>query len=310
MVRPCAALENKSNSSLLWETDTNMDESFNNTAAGAGRRKRVLYSPQTVINLLPDELPAPYRNENRHIAEAEHELFGLNGIWRFFGMKQVNIVRFEKEIIPLIRAGRILELAGGSGWASALVKIHFPESVVNLSDVAPDYLKRVSIPLTQQMAGPAGLDAYYAADAEAPPFEPESFDTIFIFDSLHHISDIPRLLASAARLLKSGGRFIAVDGCHPSWYRRLKYPAGAPARSRRLGINERLIAFSEWRKMLESVGWPISCLHSYWGDHEELGNSLVGVVAPFVFRCFPRVLRDWLARTDSCPCGLVIIFDK
>lgn len=91
--------------------------------------------------------------------------------------------RIVKQCIP----GRSLEIGGGTG---------------NLKD----YLGGV---ISTDIVPNSWLDA--AADAQALPFENESFANIVGVDVLHHIERPHRFLAEAARVLQPGGRIILVE---------------------------------------------------------------------------------------------------
>ena len=95
--------------------------------------------------------------------------------------------RYYRDIIGCCVPGRTLEIGGGSG---------------NLKERLPDI---VSIDI--QYA--PWLDA--VADAHRLPFVDASFDNIVMFDVLHHL-ERPRLfLAEATRLLRPGGRLVAME---------------------------------------------------------------------------------------------------
>ncbi|MBU0492583.1 MAG: methyltransferase domain-containing protein [Chloroflexi bacterium] len=48
-------------------------------------------------------------------------------------------------------------------------------------------------------------------DAEQLDFEDESFDTVSISASLHHLANIPQVLVEVKRVLKTGGHFIIAE---------------------------------------------------------------------------------------------------
>src|SRR5207245_3393841 len=49
------------------------------------------------------------------------------------------------------------------------------------------------------------------AAAELLPFQPESFDCIYCLAALRHIADLERVFAEAARVLRPGGIFVALE---------------------------------------------------------------------------------------------------
>lgn len=94
---------------------------------------------------------------------------------------------YYRRIRERANSGRSLEIGGGSG---------------NLKQVLPDV---VSIDI---VATP-WLDV--AADAQALPFQPETFDNLIMIDVLHHIEFPVRFFAEAQRVLRSGGRLILLE---------------------------------------------------------------------------------------------------
>ncbi len=59
-------------------------------------------------------------------------------------------------------------------------------------------------------------------NAEALPFEDESFDLVTCRIAPHHFNDIDQFLREAARVLRSGGTLAVVDNVVPGSYRRGK----------------------------------------------------------------------------------------
>ena len=51
----------------------------------------------------------------------------------------------------------------------------------------------------------------HVGTAEALPFEDDSFDAVFMGESLHHFHDIDAALAEVVRVLKNGGRLFIYD---------------------------------------------------------------------------------------------------
>ncbi len=69
----------------------------------------------------------------------------------------------------------------------------------------------------------AGADVeFLEADAASLPFPDGSFDVVTARHMLYHVPDIPRALREARRVLRAGGRFLAVTNIHDSMgeYRR------------------------------------------------------------------------------------------
>lgn len=101
-------------------------------------------------------------------------------------------------IADTLRTGKVLELGGGSGN----LKEFFPNAIS--SDI---------------LFSPR-LDA--VLDAHDLPFKNESFDSIVLFDVLHHLNEPGTLFTEADRVLKPNGRIIFMEP-YVSWSSFLVY---------------------------------------------------------------------------------------
>ena len=66
-----------------------------------------------------------------------------------------------------------------------------------------------------------GLDVEFASATDLP-FEDDSFDVVHSWDFLHHVPDVPKAISEISRVLRPGGRYMAVEPnlINPSilWY--------------------------------------------------------------------------------------------
>lgn len=85
----------------------------------------------------------------------------------------------------------------------------------------------VCIPMldvAQELIESKGLTNCHVRESSAMqlPFEDESFDVVHSWDFLHHVPDVPKALSEIHRVLKPGGRYVAVEPnlMNPSilWY--------------------------------------------------------------------------------------------
>jgi SAM-dependent methyltransferase len=58
---------------------------------------------------------------------------------------------------------------------------------------------------------------FLQADTQFLPFPDQTFDVVTARHMLYHVPDIPRALAEARRVLKPGGRFLAVTNIHDNF---------------------------------------------------------------------------------------------
>jgi SAM-dependent methyltransferase len=108
------------------------------------------------------------------------------------------------------RPGRVLEVGCGQGWASEWIKEELGAEVV-----AVDQSERM-VELTRRR----GVDAR-VGDVQDLPFEDESFDAVLAAWMLYHVPDLDSGLAELARVLRRGGRLVAVtnapESLHELW---------------------------------------------------------------------------------------------
>jgi ubiquinone/menaquinone biosynthesis C-methylase UbiE len=109
--------------------------------------------------------------------------------------------------------GDALEIGSGTGYFSLnLVQLGVIERLT-ATDISPGMLERLAA-----TAEALGLDqvSTVATEAEALPFEDESFDLVLGHAVLHHIPDLDKAFAEFRRVLRPGG-MIAFAG-EPSRY--------------------------------------------------------------------------------------------
>lgn len=104
-------------------------------------------------------------------------------------------ILFRDALPPLIRGGRIVELGSGGGFIKQII----PQAIT--SDV-------LCVP---------GLDVCFSA--LDMPFDDCSLDAILMIDVLHHLPDVARFFAEAARCLRPGGRILMVEPANTPWGR-------------------------------------------------------------------------------------------
>lgn len=106
--------------------------------------------------------------------------------------------------------GRVLEVGCGQGWASEWLQEQLGAEVV-----AIDQSERM-VELTRARGVGALL-----ADVQELPFEDESFDAALAAWMLYHVPDLDRGLSELTRVLRSGGRLVAVtnapESLHELW---------------------------------------------------------------------------------------------
>ena len=94
---------------------------------------------------------------------------------------------------------RVLEVGGGPGELAARIRLELGCEVVMI-----DLSERMV-----ELARERGVDAR-VGDVQELPFEDESFDVAVAAWMLYHVPDLERALAELARILRPGGRLVAV----------------------------------------------------------------------------------------------------
>ncbi|NNM61020.1 MAG: bifunctional demethylmenaquinone methyltransferase/2-methoxy-6-polyprenyl-1,4-benzoquinol methylase UbiE [Steroidobacteraceae bacterium] len=131
--------------------------------------------------------------------------FGVHRLWKQFTLA-----------VAGLRAGQsVLDVAGGTGdLAKGLARQVGPGGRVVLSDINPAMLERGRDRLLD--AGIAGNIECVVADAEALPFEDDSFDCVTIGFGLRNVTDKAAALASMHRVLKPGGQILVLEFSKPT----------------------------------------------------------------------------------------------
>jgi SAM-dependent methyltransferase len=109
----------------------------------------------------------------------------------------------------------VLEAGCGVGAQTVTLARRSPDARFTSIDVSAD-----SIAEARRRTGRAGLTnvEFRQADVFALPFEPESFDHVFVCFLLEHLSRPGEALAILERLLRPGGTITLIEGDHGSAY--------------------------------------------------------------------------------------------
>jgi len=119
--------------------------------------------------------------------------------------------RWRRQVIRLSElpdGGRLLDLGAGTGDLSGEALRQHPSSRPLAADFTPGMLR-----VGQPRYGDR-LD-WCAADALRLPFPNESFDAVVSGFLLRNVVDLPQALSEQQRVLKPGGRLVALDTTRP-----------------------------------------------------------------------------------------------
>jgi len=105
-----------------------------------------------------------------------------------------------------IAGGRVLDVAtGGGGFVQILA-----ESLKSYAEIVGVDASEGDIEMVRSAFSQENI-RFMQMDAEQLDFEEESFDTVSISASLHHLANVGEVLAEMKRVLKPGGHFIMAE---------------------------------------------------------------------------------------------------
>jgi len=115
-----------------------------------------------------------------------------------------------------------LELGGGQGWASCLLKKEYLDCHVTASDISPHAIGSLG---KWERIFDVKVDNSFACQSYDVPVESESLDLIFTFSAAHHFVLHKETFVEANRVLKKGGKLIYMyEPVTPSfWYPLAKW---------------------------------------------------------------------------------------
>lgn len=119
---------------------------------------------------------------------------------------------------------RVLEAGCGVGSQTIHLAQNNPEARITSVDISPDSLEKARAAMAAR-----GIEnvTFSREDIHQLPFEPESFDHVFVCFVLEHLPDPAGALQHLRRVLKKGGTLTAIEGDHGSFY---CYPESPEAR--------------------------------------------------------------------------------
>jgi ubiquinone/menaquinone biosynthesis C-methylase UbiE len=113
------------------------------------------------------------------------------------------------EMLPA-EPGRVLEICAGTGYLSRMVARAHPGADVHALDLSPEML---AVGRRRAATAALGRIAFVEADAGDLPFANDHFDVVLAAYGLHELPTDVRVcaVAEAGRVLRPGGRLLAVD---------------------------------------------------------------------------------------------------
>ena len=179
----------------------------------------------------------------------------------------------------------VLEVGGGQGWASCVVKRRFPLAHVTLTDAVDAAV--TSRHIWERVFG-VRLDDAITAPAQALPIADATMDLVFCFAAAHHFVDYAAALREAHRVLRSGGRCLWLY--EPTTPRLWHGIAESRVNRKRVDVPEHVIVLTRLLATARNVGFAATAVFAPEGFRRGRLTSLyynVLSVLPVLTRLFP-----------------------
>jgi ubiquinone/menaquinone biosynthesis C-methylase UbiE len=152
--------------------------------------------------------------------------------------------------------GRILEIGAGGGWLSAELSKQPRVVEIVTTDLSPRCLKEQAPKVFGLLnANPAKITRT-PADYHKLDFPNNHFDFVVCSAVLHDAANIVQVLREAKRVLKPGGRFVAIR--EPVWpLVKLKSRSRMLAKLVATGVNERFHTLADYKEFFRQAALPL-----------------------------------------------------
>ncbi len=152
--------------------------------------------------------------------------------------------------------GRLLEIGAGGAWLSAELS-KLPKVVeVFATDFSPRLLKEQAPQVFAVLNANCAKITRMPGDFHKLDFPSNHFDFVVSSAVLHDAANIVQVLREAKRVLKPGGRFVAIR--EPVWpLVKIKSRAKMVARLVATGINERFYSLADYKEFFRQAALPL-----------------------------------------------------
>ncbi len=231
---------------------------------------------------LDERVTAQVRHEANFWSTDPFERPGVNTLENFVNKAQDAAVLFDI-IAPFANsfheARRIVEIGGGQGWASCMIKRMNPSAHVTLTDAVPEAIAGRVI---WERVLDCTLDAAHAAPAQSLPFADASVDLMFCFAAAHHFVDHAAALRETHRVLAPGGRCLWLyEPTSPKW---LHAAAERRVNKKRPDVPEHVLVPAEIVAIAHASGLDASVSYctstAHRGRFATLYYNLLDIVPP------------------------------
>ncbi len=165
-------------------------------------------------------------------------------------------IPFLRDTCGLSFRGRILEIGAGDAWLSA--EISKLPGVVEIiaTDVSPRRLKEDAPRVFRLLGARADKITRMPADFHHLDFRDSYFDFVVCSAVLQDAANIVQVLREVKRVLKPGGRFVAIR--EPVWpLMKLKSRTRLVEALVTTGVNERYYSLAHYKEFFKQAAMPI-----------------------------------------------------
>jgi SAM-dependent methyltransferase len=202
---------------------------------------------------------------------------------------------FERHGQRFKRAARILELGGGQGWASCIVKKRLaPGRHVTASDLSPFAIASVGL---WERVFDVRLDGALHCRSYEIPVEPASVDLVFTFQAAHHFVAHRRTLRELFRILTPGGAALYLH--EPTCSRWIHPIARHRVNHKGMPVPEDVLVHARLLEIARETGFGASTVF----DLSVAKRAPLELLYYSALRTLP-LLKHWL------PCTRDFVFEK
>lgn len=191
-------------------------------------------------------------------------------------------------------ANNILEIGGGQGWASCMLKHYYPEKHITCSDISPYAIQ--SIPNWEHIFK-VKIDDSFSCKSYQVPLKSDSVDLIFCFAAAHHFVKHKKTLQELSRILTKGGKILYL---HEPVCLSYIYPlAKRRVNNKRDVVPEDLILYKKIAKLSADTNLDLKVMFSPTTKNRSFFGSF-----------YYKILKQSIFLQKIFPCTADLLFIK
>lgn len=161
--------------------------------------------------------------------------------------------------------GRILEIGAGAGWFSAEIS-KLPNVVeIVVTDYSPKLLKEHAPRVFKLLKANSAKITRTPGGFHKLDFPANHFDFVISSGALHHATNMIQLLREAKRVLKPGGKFVAIR--EPVWpAMKVKSRAKARAALTVAGVVDPFYTLADYKEFFKQANFPVEVKDVNFGN--------------------------------------------